>query len=336
MATPTLRAIRRQFPSANILGVMKPYVVDVFAGTSWLDEHLLYDRKSQHEEQHFASVVAKLRERKLDKLILMTNSLSSAFMAWRSGVQQRLGYARSGRSLLLTQRLPVPRIGWKKSTVSAVDYYLELAYALDCPVEPRRLELATTREDEAAADRVWSKLGLARANRVVTISTGGEFGTAKRWPDEYFAELARRLAHTEGASVLVICGPSEREAAAAIVKQAAHPLVKSLADESLSIGLSKACIRRSDLLVATDSGPRHFAAAFDVPAISLFGPTDPRWSINYHPRETRLFHQVPCGPCGQRECPLVHHECMRGLRVKRVYEAASERLGRRKAAAQAA
>jgi heptosyltransferase-2 len=112
--------------------------------------------------------------------------------------------------------------------------------------------------------------------------------------------------------------------------------MKSLADEPLSIGLSKACIRRSDLLVATDSGPRHFAAAFDVPAISLFGPTDPRWSINYHQRETRLFHQVPCGPCAQRECPLVHHECMRGLRVERVYEAVCERLGRRKVTAQAA
>jgi heptosyltransferase-2 len=336
MATPALRAIRRQFAADTIVGVMKPYVADVLAGSEWLDETLLYDRKSKDTRQHFHGVREQLRARNLDKIVLMTNSLSSAWLAWRSGARQRIGYARNGRSPLLTHRLLAPRIGWKWSPISAVDYYLELAYALDCPLEPRRMELATTGADEFSAERVWNKLGLARADRVVAISTGGAFGAAKRWPDEYFAQLARRLATNEGAAVLIICGPAEREAAQSIVKQAAHPLVKSLADEQLSLGLSKACVRRSDLMIATDSGPRHFAAAFDVPVISLFGPTDPRWSITYHPRETRMFHPVACGPCGQRECPLSHHECMRGLSVERVYRAAIEQLGRCDVVARAA
>ena len=288
MATPTLRALRRQFSAETLIGVMKPYVADVLAGTDWLDETLFYDRKSKDDSQHFSGVLQQLRARKLDKIVLLTNSLSSAWLAWRSGAHSASAM-RSGRSLLLTNRLIAPRVGWKWSPISAVDYYLELAYAIECPLEPRRMELATTGADELAAERVWTKLGLTRASRVVTISTGGAFGAAKRWPDEYFAQLARRLAKNDGASVLVICGPAEREAANAIVKQAAHPLVKSLGEEQLSLGLSKACIRRSDLMIATDSGPRHFAAAFDVPVISLFGPTDPRWSITYHAARRGCF-----------------------------------------------
>jgi heptosyltransferase-2 len=336
MATPTLRALRRQFPADTLIGVVRPYVADVLAGTNWLDELLPYDRKSRDAAQHFSGVCEQLRARQLDIAVLLTNSLSSAWLAWRSGARRRIGYARNGRSLLLTERLIAPRVGWNWAPISAVDYYLELAYALDAPLEPRRLELATTPADEQAADRAWAKLGLARASRVVAISTGGAFGAAKRWPDEYFAQLARRLATDDGAAVLVVCGPAERDAAQAIVQQASHPLVKSLADEPLSLGLSKACIRRIDLLVATDSGPRHFGGAFGVPTISLFGPTDPRWSINYHAGETRLFETVACGPCGQRECPLGHHQCMRGLSVDRVYRAASDSLGRRATVARAA
>ena len=83
--------------------------------------------------------------------------------------------------------------------------------------------------------------------------------------------------------MLALCGPAEKEVARDIARQADHPLVASLADKPLGIGLSKACVRRSLLMVTTDSGPRHFAAAFKVPAVTLFGPTDPRWSDNYHP-----------------------------------------------------
>ena len=126
--------------------------------------------------------------------------------------------------------------------------------------------------------------------------------------------------------MLVICGPDERSAAASIVRKAGHPRVFSLAEEQLSIGLSKACVNRAQIMVSTDSGPRHFAAAFNVPVVSLFGPTDPRWSINYHVGETRLFESLPCGPCQRRTCPLGHHDCMRNLSVERVFEAVQQKL----------
>src|SRR5690606_12992799 len=140
-----------------------------------------------------------------------------------------------------------------------------------------RLELATTEADEAAADAVWRQLELPSGERVVVLNTGGAFGSAKNWPMEHFAALAERIATDWGHSVLVNCGPKERDAASEIVARAADPRVVSLADEAdLPIGLTKACIRRCRLLVTTDSGPRYLGIAFARPVVTLFGPTDPR------------------------------------------------------------
>ena len=129
-------------------------------------------------------------------------------------------------------------------------------------------------------------------------------------------------------SVLVLCGPAEREAAREIVRLADHPAVVSLADQPLSLGLSKACVRRASLLITTDSGPRHFAAAFGTPVISLFGPTHIAWTRTYHPQAIHMHQPVPCGPCQRPVCPEGHHRCMRELSPERVIQAAIELLGR--------
>jgi heptosyltransferase-2 len=80
------------------------------------------------------------------------------------------------------------------------------------------------------------------------------------------------------------------------------------------------------LLVTTDSGPRHFAAAFDVPVVSLFGPTHVRWSYTHYDKEFHLQIPVDCGPCQRRTCPLGHHKCMRDLSVEQVYQAVRQAL----------
>ena len=135
--------------------------------------------------------------------------------------------------------------------------------AAGCEPEPPRLELATTADDERAADAVWQRLGLPPGDRVVILNSGGAYGAAKQWPAEYFAELARRIVSGEKYSVLVNCGPAEREIARDIAATANDPRVVTLADfEQLPVGLTKACIRRSRLLVTTDSGPRYFGVAF--------------------------------------------------------------------------
>ena len=102
--------------------------------------------------------------------------------------------------------------------------------------------------------------------------------------------------------------------------------LNSLAELDLGIGLTKASVRRSALLITTDSGPRHFAAAFGVPVLSLFGPTHIAWTRTYHPHAIHLRHPLPCGPCQKSVCPLGHHRCMRDLTPQVVYAAARRYL----------
>jgi heptosyltransferase-2 len=325
MATPALRALRSRFgDSARLIVVSRPHASQVLAGLTWFDEQVIYDRRASADCPGTRGVVRQLRKKQLDSIILLTNSLRTGIVGWLSGAKRRIGYRRYGRGLLLTEGLLPPRESGRLTPVSPVDYYLNLVERLDCDASDKRVELATTAEDEAAADEVWKRHSLSPSDRVIVLNSGGAYGAAKHWPAERFAELAARLVRDSQNRVLVICGPAERSTAEAIEQQAASPRVVSLARDKLSVGLSKACVRRSSLMITTDSGPRHFAAAFGVPSVALFGPTDPRWSRNYHAGEKVLQQSLPCVPCSRRTCPLGHHRCMTEMSVEQVYEAAMQ------------
>lgn len=323
MATPTLRALRRhQGPAARIVGLVRPGLAEVLAGTPWIDDFIYFDPPSSDPALRTRAVIARLRAERCQAALLLTNSWRTALVAWAARIERRIGYARAGRGWLLTERLHAPRRGWRYVPTSAVDYYLELARAWGCRSLDAGLELATTPDDERAADAVWAAQGWSAETRVVALNNSGAFGAAKLWPLEHCAEVARELTTRQGVGVLVLCGPQERESARSIVARADHPGVASLAESTPSIGLTKACLRRSRLLITTDSGPRHFGTAFDVPVITLFGPTHQAWSETRHPWAVALQEEVPCGPCQRRVCPLGHHRCMRDLRPRRVLAAA--------------
>jgi heptosyltransferase-2 len=326
MATPALRAVRRNFADARLIGVLKPYVAGVLEGGKWFDEiiHAGGDERSQG----VLAVAWQLRRRKIDLAILFTNSFRTAWTAWLSGCKRVVGYARDRRSWLLTDKLPALRDAQGRLVPSPViDAYNHLVEHVGCPQPGYRMMLHTTSDDEVIADRVWHKFHLADAPLIVALNPGAAFGAAKHWPGEYFAELARKLADERGAAALVLCGPGEREMARQIVREANRPKVIGLMDEPVSLGLLKACIRRADLLITTDSGPRHFAAAFDKPVVTLFGPTHIAWTETHHAKAIHMQKAVDCGPCQQRVCPL-DHRCMKLLTPAEVYQSAVAVLGR--------
>jgi heptosyltransferase-2 len=328
MATPALRALRRHVGTdGTLIGVMRPYVVEVLTGSRWFNDTIVYDKRATDPTYRWPAVRRRLCGAKLDVVILLTNSLRTGWMAWRSGARERIGYASNWRSPLLTTKLFEPRRGGRRAGLPPIDAYLNLAYATGAQWEPPRMELETTTADEQAADAVWHRLALPFGERVVVLNSGGAFGGAKHWPAEHFAALARRLADERGVTVLVNCGPSERDIARAIVNQANHSRVVGLADTpDLPMGLTKACIRRSRLLVTTDSGPRYFGIAFRRPVVTLFGPTDARTTRTHYEHEVCLSLALECQPCWQRTCPLKHHRCMKDLAVESVYAAAVKQL----------
>lgn len=329
MATPALRALREHYGSdARLTGVMRPYVAEVLAGTDWLDETLTLNTRARPRWLNLWRHSRVLKQRRFDQLLLMTNSFSTGLLSWLGGARERVGFSSHGRGWLLTKKLYVPKQAGKAIPRSAIDHYLELATAVGATTDNIQTELVATPLELAAADNVWQEFALHRASRVVVLNTGGAYGAAKSWPAEHFALLAKRIVRKYDAAVLVICGPAEKAAAQEIVRLADDKRVVSIAHKPASLRLSKGCLAKADLVVSTDSGPRHIAAALGVPTISLFGPTDPRWSSNYHPLAIDLQEQVPCGPCAQRTCPLKHHRCMVDLSVDRVFAAVEQQWQR--------
>lgn len=325
MATPAIRALRKLAGAdGELVGIMRSYVSEVLAGTSWLDRQILYDKGKQRFGMPNRAFFRELRDARLDKVVLLTNSMRTAIMAWRSGARERIGYRGQGRAILLTNRVR-PGQAEDVGPAPALDAYLQLAEAAGCEPESPQLELATTADDERAADTVWLRLRLPAGERVIVLNSGGAFGAAKQWPAEYFSELALRIVASEKYSVLVNCGPAEREIAREITSRANHPQIVSLADTAqLPVGLAKACIRRSRLLVTTDSGPRYFGVAFNRPVVTLFGPTDPARTRLAYEREICLSLGLDCQPCMARTCPLKHHRCMRDLSVDVVNRSAMQ------------
>ncbi len=328
MATPTLDSLRELAgPDGHVVGVMRPYVSDVVEGLGLFDRNILYKPKAKDAQLRSGAVIQALREEKLDAIVLLTNSLRTGWLAWRSGATERIGYSRDARRLLLTTRLTEPVRFGKRSPLPQIDSYLNLAYAAGGEWRAPTLKLDTTDEDRYRADKVWEELGLPDDEKTIVFNTGGAYGDAKSWPKDKFAELAKRIVSETDYHVLVNCGPAERETAREIVNLSNSTRVVSLADFESPIGLSKEVIRRSRLLVSTDSGPRFFGIAFGKPVISIFGPTDPSVTRTNYDKETQVSLSLDCQYCWERSCPQGHHNCMQQLDVSQVYGAILAGLG---------
>jgi len=204
-------------------------------------------------------------------------------------------YDRDGRGVLLTDRVPAQRrcdvLPYSKSKTSpaawapipACDYYFALAERLlnQCGVRPSAMgpmELVVTENDEMIASGVLQKAGVPSNTKYVVLNPGGN-DSAKRWPADRYAALASYLCEHHDLRVLVNGAPSERELVGSIIgkcKDDAH--VHNLADSGVTLGALKAIVRDAQLMVTNDTGPRHIAAAVGTPVVSLFGPTDARWT----------------------------------------------------------
>lgn len=329
MATPMLRGLRRHLVGGTrITGVLRPAARELLAGSDWFDDTILYDRHSGVREMGFAAVVGHLRRDRPDVALVVPNSLSSASLAFAGGAGRRIGLAMHYRRWLLTDPVEPPRRNGRIEPFSSAAYPVWLAERLGMPPEPLRLELVTSPADEALADEVLAQLFARSDGPLMVVNNGAEHGPAKQWGTDAMAGLARFLAdRVPAARVIVHCGPNDRAEAERITCLAARPSVQTIAHRGeLPLGLSKALIRRAALVVSTDSGPRHLAAAFQRPTVVVQGPVDPRLGRAEHASLVEMRLDLPCSPCGRRICPLKHHDCMRLLSVEDVGVRALELL----------
>jgi heptosyltransferase-2 len=312
---------------SHLVGIGRPAVVEVLADNPWLNACWTFQPGRQNDQPGRRDLPGRLRAGGFDTAILFPNSFESAAIAWLAGIPHRLGYARDGRSPLLTRRLPPPRSGWRLRPIPAIDYYLTLPAALGFATADRRMALYLNDQDKRLYQQFAGQARLASDRRTVVIHHGCASGHGKCWPALEVLALCRLLLTQADLQVVLHCGPAERQAVNAVAAELNDPRVASLGQaDTLCPGLSKALMAQADLVISTDSGPRHIAAALDRPLISLFGPTDPAWSRTYNQPEVVLDTSLACRRCARPCCLLGHRACMTRLSAERVYRAAIVQL----------
>ncbi len=326
MATPALRALKKGFPAAHITYVLRPYTERILESSPWHDDTIEVGEGVRDLWQ----VARQLRSKKFELGVLLTNTFRSALLFQLGRVKRRVGYAREARSLFLTDKLAPLKEKSKFLPAPMVDYYLNIADYLGCSTEGRQLELFVNERCAEQAERLLGKYELEPGKRMVLVTPGAAFGSAKCWPPECFARVADLLTEKLGVQVMVVTGPKEVEVARAI-EAASRRRIFNLVDEKIPLDLLKALVKRSALLISNDSGPRHFAAALDVPVITIIGPTDPRWSETGFARETVIHKELECSPCMLKCCPT-DHRCMTLITPEEVFKVAKAKLAEGKLA----
>jgi lipopolysaccharide heptosyltransferase II len=315
MATPTMRAVRRRFLNAEITMVARAGVAPVLRGGTFFDRLLVCKRGALALLQN----VRQLRGTRWDLAIVMPSSFRSALTLRLAGAARRIGYARDGRSFLLTDAVPRPRDehGRFRPTYM-VDFYLALAARAGADIDDRRPELSFTEQDAARTEGILQDQGIAPAEKLFLLHPGAAYGPAKRWPTAHFARLAELLHEEHAARIAVVAGPAERELVQDLLAESRAEIV-DLTDCGIDLHLLKCVVARSRLLVSTDSGPRHYGIALGVPTVCVMGPNHPEYSTSDLPHDHVVQLDVPCGPCQKRVCPR-DHCCMNDLTAEMVGE----------------
>ena len=326
MATPALRAIRENNPAAQITLLVRPQIREVIEGLPYYDELIEYDSKILHQtwKKKF-SISRKLKKSAFTLSIIFPNSFSSAAVSFLAGIPVRIGYNTNFRSFMLTHKISPPREKSKKVPIPMVERYLNICKALNYTISSQKTMLAFSSGTREAVKKLYQQRGVDCTKPLVTIIPGATFGASKCWPPEYFAQVGEFLADHYDAQMMIITGPGEQEVALRIASLMRTPSF-TFTKEVIPLEYLKAIISDSALVVTNDTGPRHFAVAFDVPVVVIMGPTDPRYT-NYNLGKTRLLREeVECGPCHLKICPI-DHRCMKNITAEKVIKACQEFLG---------
>ena len=288
MAQPAMRAVIDHFDPAKI----------TISGRPWLRELLPYLNLGRARYQPAIP--------KADIAFIFPNSFRSALQCWQAGVGRRIGYAGQWRRLLLSNALP-HRISLKNEHHR--DFYLDLAEQMGVNVTERQVHLIVPDGDEAAGRELMQRHALV-PERVICIAPGAQFGAAKCYPAEGYAEVVQVLA-AAGWQPLILGMDEDRGTGETILAGIQSPHWNAAGETGLheALQLISAC----RLLLCNDSGLMHVAAGLGKPTVVPFGATDPARTSPSGPKVFLLFEPADCSPCLKRECHVPGHPCMANI-----------------------
>jgi len=320
MMIPSLVAIRRSFPHAQITVLATPWVIALLENHPAVDRIMVMEKSPGFivSFKELARIISWLRAERFDLAILFQNAFEAAFLAYMGRVRYIVGYDTDGRGFFLTHKVIRDR---DILSVHQAEYFLGLIEAMGWEVEEGEPILYLNDQDIKSTSLILSSMGIEDSLFVVGLNPGAVYGSAKRWPEDRFAILGDWVAKRWGAKVLLFGSRSEREIAAA-VSHHMHANPVNLCGRT-TLGQAMALIKRCNLFVTNDTGLMHVAAAFNVPIVAIFGSTDPV-ATGPMSRNARIVrHGMDCGPCLKEVCPS-NHRCMLSIQPDEVWEEMEE------------
>ena len=326
MSEPALSAIRRAFPKATITLLVKPAIAELYQQHPAIDRLLVYEHRGRHARLSGKWTLAcELRRGRFDLAILFQNAFEAALLAFLAGIPRRYGYSTDGRGFLLSDSIEVlDRTNLEHQT----HYYLGLLRPLGIVASTAVPRLFVSESEEQLMSHRLAEAGIQPTDRLIGLNPGSTYGNAKRWFPERFAQTANRIVEQFGGRVVIVGAMGEEALGEAIAKQ--MPCKPVVLSGRTSIRELMAVIKRCRLFLTNDTGPMHIAAAFGVPVVAVFGPTDSTTTAPCGDDHQIVRQSVECSPCLLRECPI-DHRCMIGVTVEQVYGAAAKELQMEKA-----
>ncbi|MFH1190662.1 MAG: lipopolysaccharide heptosyltransferase II [Candidatus Omnitrophota bacterium] len=307
-SSATIRNIRRNYPDSYIACVIPSRCYPILKENPHLDEVIIFDEKDRHkavlEKLNF---IRLLRKKKFDTVFLLHRSFSRALICRLAGIKQRIGHDTKKRAFLLTKRIIPP----ERDSLHRIDYYLNVIEKAGLRVEDRYADFFFTLADVEQVDNFFKKNLIKAHDFVVAINPGGNW-MPKRWPLDYWAQLADKLI-SENKAKVIITGSIPDVSLASQIKNAMKQ-VPLIACGVFNIKQLGALARKVELFISSDTGPLHIANAVGAKKIiAIFGPTAQNITGPY-PFTNVVVLQKDVGcliPCYKVNC--LNNRCMQAV-----------------------
>jgi heptosyltransferase I len=327
---PSLAALRRCYPQAHITWVVEEAASDLLMDHPLLNRVLVSRRKRWLRDlregrnrvavlREVAGFLHTLRDRPYDLVIDFHGLFKSAVFVLLSRGKRRLGYdsLQEGSGLFLNEKIP------EDMTKHAVERYLDLPRHLGCDTARPEFPIALQESHFQRVRELLSEKKVDTTRGFVGVSPIAYWET-KLWDEAKFAALCDLIV-TELGLPVVFTGESS-EGPIARIRSLMRAPSASVAGVT-SLRELAALYKTASVLLTTDSGPMHLAAAVGTPVVALFGPTSPERTGPYGDGHIVIRHGLPCSPCFRKTCETL--ECMKTISVDEVLQAAREQLGNR-------
>ncbi len=325
MTLPALRALTANYPQSPVSVLTRPWALGVYQGQPGVTTLTALAADGIHRGFFGRCRLAReLAGEGYDLAVLFQNAFEAAAIAALARIPERWGYARDGRSFLLSKAI---KLDEADRYAHESFYYLNMLERAGLPAPFTRPRLVVPPEAALEANAALYQGG-PPDDFLLALAPGASFGPAKRWPVKNFAEAALlildQLPPGTRSRIMIMGGPGEIEAAQALSDLLPQRRTLNLAGRS-SLLVAMALMSRASLLLTNDSGLMHVAGALDVPLVAMFGPTDPLTTAPLG--ASRLIRSAAdCAPCLKRECPLERQHCFDEVSPLDVAEAALDLL----------